>query len=72
MGEFGAVSVASGQIRGETNTMPLQVKILYNGYNFTGAFAVASLLALLAPLTLVLKTLLELRYSDEIAASRRH
>jgi len=72
MGEFGAVSVVSGHIRGQTNTMPLQVEILYNEYNFTGAFAVASLLALLALVTLVLKTLLEMRYSAEIAASRRH
>jgi sulfate transport system permease protein len=72
MGEFGAVSVVSGHIRGETNTMPLQVEILYNEYNFSGAFAVASLLALLALITLTLKTLLELRYSEEIAASRRH
>jgi len=72
MGEFGAVSVVSGHIRGQTNTMPLQVEILYNEYNFTGAFAVATLLALLALVTLVLKTLLEMRYSDEIAASRRH
>ncbi|MEZ2126775.1 MULTISPECIES: sulfate ABC transporter permease subunit CysW [unclassified Sinorhizobium] len=72
MGEFGAVSVVSGHIRGQTNTMPLQVEILYNEYNFTGAFAVASLLALLALVTLVLKTLLELKYSAEIAASRRH
>lgn len=72
MGEFGAVSVVSGHIRGQTNSMPLQVEILYNEYNFTGAFAVATLLALLALVTLVLKTLLEMRYSDEIAASRRH
>jgi sulfate transport system permease protein len=72
MGEFGAVSVVSGHIRGETNTMPLQVEILYNEYNFSGAFAVATLLALLALVTLILKTLLELRYSDEIAGSRRH
>ncbi|WP_416068024.1 sulfate ABC transporter permease subunit CysW [Rhizobium sp. ZK1] len=72
MGEFGAVSVVSGHIRGQTNTMPLQVEILYNEYNFTGAFAVASLLALLALVTLVLKTLLEMRFSAEIAASRRH
>jgi len=72
MGEFGAVSVVSGHIRGQTNTMPLQVEILYNEYNFTGAFAVATLLALLALVTLVLKTLLEMRYSAEIAASRRH
>ncbi|WP_431323716.1 sulfate ABC transporter permease subunit CysW [Rhizobium sp. YTU87027] len=72
MGEFGAVSVVSGHIRGQTNTMPLQVEILYNEYNFTGAFAVATLLVLLALVTLVLKTLLEMRYSEEIAASRRH
>ncbi|MBP1872616.1 sulfate transport system permease protein [Ensifer adhaerens] len=72
MGEFGAVSVVSGHIRGQTNTMPLQVEILYNEYNFVAAFAVATLLALLALVTLVLKTALELRYSAEIAASRRH
>ena len=72
MGEFGAVSVVSGHIRGVTNTMPLQVEILYNEYNFVAAFAVATLLALLALVTLVLKTLLELRYSAEISASRRH
>ena len=53
MGEFGAVSVVSGHIRGETNTMPLHVEILYNEYNFVAAFAVASLLALLALVTLV-------------------
>ena len=56
MGEFGAVSVVSGHIRGLTNTLPLQVEILYNEYNFQAAFAVASLLALLALVTLVLKT----------------
>jgi sulfate transport system permease protein len=61
MGEFGAVSVVSGHIRGETNTMPLQVEILYNEYNFVAAFAVASLLAMLAILTLVAKTLVEWR-----------
>jgi len=61
MGEFGAVSVVSGHIRGLTNTMPLQVEILYNEYNFVAAFAVASLLALLAILTLVLKSLVEWR-----------
>ncbi|APG88712.1 sulfate ABC transporter permease subunit CysW [Sinorhizobium americanum] len=72
MGEFGAVSVVSGHIRGQTNTMPLQVEILYNEYNFVAAFAVAAVLALLALVTLVLKTALEIRYSDEIAASRRH
>ena len=72
MGEFGAVSVVSGHIRGKTNTMPLHVEILYNEYNFAAAFAVASLLALLALVTLVVKTMLEWRYADEIAASRRH
>jgi sulfate transport system permease protein len=61
MGEFGAVSVVSGHIRGMTNTMPLQVEILYNEYNFVAAFAVASLLAMLAILTLVAKTLVEWR-----------
>ena len=61
MGEFGAVSVVSGHIRGKTNTVPLQVEILYNEYNFTAAFAVASLLALLAIVTLVIKTLVEWR-----------
>jgi sulfate transport system permease protein len=59
MGEFGAVSVVSGHIRGETNTMPLHVEILYNEYNFVAAFAVASLLALLAIVTLVLKSAIE-------------
>ncbi|WP_110381920.1 sulfate ABC transporter permease subunit CysW [Nitrosomonas ureae] len=61
MGEFGAVSVVSGHIRGSTNTMPLHVEILYNEYNFAAAFAVASLLALLALVTLALKTLIEFR-----------
>ncbi|HEX2573736.1 MAG TPA: sulfate ABC transporter permease subunit CysW [Polyangia bacterium] len=61
MGEFGAVSVVSGHIRGETNTMPLQIEILYNEYNFVGAFAVASLLALLALGTLAARRLLEAR-----------
>jgi sulfate/thiosulfate transport system permease protein len=61
MGEFGAVSVVSGHIRGYTNTLPLHVEILYNEYNFVAAFAVASLLALLAILTLVLKSLVEWR-----------
>ncbi|WP_395334399.1 sulfate ABC transporter permease subunit CysW [Novosphingobium sp. BL-8H] len=62
MGEFGAVSVVSGHIRGETNTMPLHVEILYNEYDFIGAFAVASLLAALALVTLVLKSVLEWRF----------
>ena len=59
MGEFGAVSVVSGHIRGLTNTMPLHIEILYNEYNFVGSFAVASLLTLLAVLTLVVKALVE-------------
>jgi len=66
MGEFGAVSVVSGHIRGLTNTMPLHVEILYNEYNFVAAFAVASLLALLAIVTLVAKTVLEWRLSRDI------
>lgn len=65
MGEFGAVSVVSGHIRGQTNTMPLHVEILYNEYNFVAAFAVASLLAFLAILTLVLKSLLEWKMRHE-------
>jgi sulfate transport system permease protein len=67
MGEFGAVSVVSGHIRGETNTMPLHVEILYNEYNFVAAFAVASLLALLAIVTLVLKSLVEWRHAKSRA-----
>lgn len=70
MGEFGAVSVVSGHIRGETNTMPLHVEVLYNEYNFVAAFAVASLLAGLALVTLVLKSVLEWRHGDAIAAAR--
>lgn len=72
MGEFGAVSVVSGHIRGLTDTMPLHVEVLYNDYEYVGAFAVASLLAMLALVTLVLKALLEWRYADEIAAAHRH
>ena len=68
MGEFGAVSVVSGHIRGETNTMPLHVEVLYNEYNFVAAFAVASLLAALALVTLALKTGLEWRYRAALAA----
>lgn len=68
MGEFGAVSVVSGRLRGETITMPLQVEILYNEYNFVAAFAVASLLALLALVTLVLKTVLERVYGRDHGA----
>ena len=73
MGEFGAVSVVSGHIRGLTNTLPLHVEILYNEYNFVAAFAVASLLAGLALVTLVVKSVLEWRYADDLAAgARRH
>lgn len=64
MGEFGAVSVVSGHIRGKTNTMPLHVEILYNEYNFVAAFAVASLLAVLALITIGLKTLVEWKSGD--------
>jgi sulfate transport system permease protein len=71
LGEFGAVSVVSGHIRGQTNTMPLHVELLYNNYDYVGAFAVAALLALLALLTLVFKSLLEWRYADELAAIHR-
>lgn len=59
MGEFGAVSVASGHIRGVTNTMPLHIQSVYEEYNFVGAFAVASLLALLAIATLIIKSFVE-------------
>ncbi|MCO5732136.1 sulfate ABC transporter permease subunit CysW [Rhizobium sp. SSA_523] len=72
MGEFGAVSVVSGHIRGLTNTMPLHVEILYNEYNLAAAFAVASLLAALALVTLALKTLLEIRFGAGTAGGRRH
>ncbi len=72
MGEFGAVSVVSGHIRGLTNTMPLHVEILYNEYDFVGAFAVASLLALLALVTLGAKTAVEWWHQDEVAATHRH
>ncbi|HEY8246080.1 MAG TPA: sulfate ABC transporter permease subunit CysW [Hyphomicrobium sp.] len=66
MGEFGAVSVVSGHIRGQTNTMPLHVEILYNEYQFAAAFAVASLLALLALVTLVIKTIIEWRVGGQL------
>jgi sulfate/thiosulfate transport system permease protein len=71
MGEFGAVSVVSGHIRGETNTMPLLVEILYNEYQFVASFAVASLLAMLALITLVAKTILE-RHLDEEERPHEH
>ena len=69
MGEFGAVSVVSGHIRGFTNTMPLHVEYLYNGYDFVSAFAIASLLAGLALVTLVAKTFLEWRFAGELGRS---
>ena len=71
MGEFGAVSVVSGHIRGETNTMPLLVEILYNEYQFVASFAIASLLAMLALVTLIAKTILE-RHLDEGKPSHDH
>ena len=69
MGEFGAVSVVSGHIRGQTNTMPLHVEVLYNEYQGQAAFAVASLLALLAIVTLVIKTLVEWQHEREMKAT---
>jgi sulfate transport system permease protein len=72
MGEFGAVSVVSGHIRGRTNTLPLHVEILYNEYAYGAAFAAASLLALSALVTLVLKTWLEWRHGEALAASHRY
>jgi sulfate transport system permease protein len=69
MGEFGAVSVVSGHIRGQTNTMPLHVEILYNEYQSVAAFAVASLLALLALVTLALKSWVEWRHERELQAT---
>ncbi|AZN37134.1 sulfate ABC transporter permease subunit CysW [Iodobacter ciconiae] len=72
MGEFGAVSVVSGHIRGMTNTVPLHVEILYNEYNFIGAFACASILALLALLTLAAKSYVEWKGEQQAAADRRH
>jgi sulfate transport system permease protein len=72
MGEFGAVSVVSGHIRGLTNTLPLHIEILYNDNKAAAAFAVASLLAALALVTLAVKTMLEARFSGELAAQRRH
>jgi len=70
MGEFGAVAVVSGLIRGETATMPLYIEILYNEYNSVAAFAMASLLALFALVTLAAKSLIEAQFADELAAQR--
>ena len=72
MGEFGAVAVVSGKIRGQTATMPITIEMLYNEYLSVAAFSMAALLALLALVTLVLKTLLEWRYADQLAATHRH
>jgi len=72
MGEFGAVSVVSGHIRGRTNTLPLHVEILYNEYAYSAAFACAALLALSALVTLALKAYLEWRHGESLAASHRH
>jgi sulfate transport system permease protein len=72
MGEFGAVSVVSGHIRGQTNTLPLHIEILHSEYNYVGAFASASLLALLALVTLVAKTLLERRHPELRAGVATH
>ncbi|MBE2275201.1 MAG: sulfate ABC transporter permease subunit CysW [Rhodobacteraceae bacterium] len=72
MGEFGAVAVVSGKIRGVTATMPITIEMLYNEYLSTAAFALAAVLTLLALVTLGLKTLLEIRHADALAAARRH
>lgn len=71
MGEFGAVSVVSGHIRGQTTTIPLHVEILYNEYNFVAAFAVASLLTILALVTLLLKSLIEFKFAAEMRAKNK-
>lgn len=71
MGEFGAVSVVSGKIREQTNTMPLHIEILYNEYQFAAAFAVSSLLALLALITLLLKSLLEYKAAKDLAGAQQ-
>ena len=72
MGEFGAVAVISGKIRGQTTTMPIMIEMLYNEYLSVAAFSMAALLAALALLTLALKSLLEWRHADQLAATRRH
>ena len=72
MGEFGAVAVVSGKIRGQTATMPISIEMLYNEYLSVAAFTLAAVLALLALVTLVLKTALEWRHADQLAASHRH
>ena len=72
MGEFGAVAVVSGKIRGKTATMPIAIEMLYNEYLSVAAFSMAGLLAMLALVTLALKTFLEWRHADQLAAARRH
>ena len=72
MGEFGAVAVVSGKIRGETATMPITIEMLYNEYLSVAAFSMAAALTALALLTLILNTLLELRFAGQLAANRRH
>ena len=72
MGEFGAVSVVSGNVRGETNTLPLHVELLYHDYNAVGAFAAATTLTVLALVTIGLKTLIEARGGGEGKAGARH
>ena len=71
MGEFGAVSVVSGHIKGKTNTIPLHVEILYNEYNFVAAFSVASILTILALVTLLLKSAIEYKFAHELKANRK-
>jgi sulfate transport system permease protein len=65
MGEFGAVSVLSGHLRGKTNTMPLYIELLYQGYDFTGAFAISSILVIMAVIILVLRNILEYKGKKE-------
>jgi sulfate/thiosulfate transport system permease protein len=72
MGEFGAVSVVSGHILGQTDTMPLYIEALYNGYDAVGAFTIASLLAMLALVTLVLKAFLEMTYRDDLTPAAQY
>ena len=72
MGEFGAVAVVSGKIRGQTATMPITIEMLYNEYLSVAAFSLAAVLTLLALVTLLLKTALELRHADQLAATHRH
>ena len=70
MGEFGAVSVLSGHLRGKTNTLPLYIELLYQGYDFTGAFAASSLLVILAVVVLILRLVIEKRGKKELDLNR--